>query len=99
MAATAVVRLRIEIVAMLGISVISAAMVVIVMCLIMRKVCRMAEEVYMKKEVEVIEIEDSPLPTKMKSTPRTSPFLTHGRLRRAGKKRLRCHRKKVTMHL
>ena len=48
-------------------------------------------------EVPLIVIPDSPSPTKHMSTPRASPFLTHRRMRRAGRKRLASHKRRQTM--
>ena len=45
---------------------------------------------------EVIEVCDSPAPTRTQSSPRASPPIMKSKLRRAGQRRIRCHRRRAT---
>ena len=79
MANAVMIQVRIEIALMLCISLTSAALIMMVLHIIMWRSHRKAQCRHACQPPEVIEVFESPEPTRMKSTPRSSPFMTHRR--------------------
>ena len=100
MAPPVMVKVRIEILLVAGLSLIGAALLLVAFlaCIAVAYKRDREEAVALgaKQKMEIIEVMESPMPTYNKSTPRSSPFMTHRKLRRAGKARLPWHRRPTT---
>ena len=100
MTLSAMVELRCELILVVGITLVAAAILIAaafaVMIVAYWRALREAHQGSEAPSVPVIEIFDSPMPTMMHSTPRSSPFMTHRKARRAGSRRVCAHRRCVT---
>ena len=99
MAQPVIVEMRLEIILYMSCSLLAAALLVMILLIISEK-AKYEREEEMKaraRKSEVVYVAESPIPTMNMSSPRPSPFLTHKKMRRAGRRRVPMHRRHLTL--
>ena len=90
--ANVIIKMRLECVLYIGCSFLAAIILAMILLIVsemeQRRRYKDMEEEKKKKKGDIIYVADSPMPTMNVSSPRPSPFLTHRKVRRAGRARL-----------
>ena len=98
MAQPVVVEMRLEIILYMSCSLLAAALLVLILLITSEKAkSEREDEMVRARKREVVYVAESPVPTMNMSSPRPSPFLTHRKMRRAGKRRVSMHRRHLTL--